>query len=335
MSKQQSERAPTRGTETVTSDVLSHLVKQFESLSTIKALCAVLAMALAMIAYIYKDFLFGNAVLLYTDIGSDSVNDQLPVWMQRAYIWSETATNSGFSLSSYLGSFMTFEMWNPFQWIIVLSGPGNINKSLIFYAVGQIAAAVIVTHVYFRVLGVAGSAAAIGSLSFAICGYHVLWSAGWSMGMFPVLFVSLGLLATEYYIQERRFSLVAPALAFVVVANSSTYFIVYWATFVSAYALLRLCETKGYRQIVKPALIFLAALAVGAVISWSSLADLYTFINDSGRAESIKVSGAVSTYGTNMNMGMFERASTDEYRSMFGRLRRTIYKGLDSPTEVS
>ena len=122
MSKQQRASA--------SSDVLSNIVEQFESLSAVKAVGVVLALALAMIAYIYNDFLFGNAVLLYTDIGSDSVNIFYPQWVQMAKLWAQHGALHGFSLETVMGMPTGINMWDPFGWIVIFGGPKQFPSAL-------------------------------------------------------------------------------------------------------------------------------------------------------------------------------------------------------------
>jgi len=310
----------------LTYDTSSPLDK-LSALSPSWALVIVFIVTMGMLAFVYNDFLFGGAVLLYTDIGSDSVNDMYPRWVQMVGTWHEQHVATGFSLSAYMGSIMGFNRLNPFDWILVLSGLPSFIHAIVFFVGAGIIATALATFSYFRLLGTNNLSATIGALSFAFCGYQVLWSAGWFMGIFPVLFVSIGLLAAEYFLQERKLGYVAPALAMIVVAALSSYFIVYWVAFISAYTLLRLVEIKHPGAAAKSAVIFFAALAIGALASWSSLSELYTFVTESGRAESIQASGAVSTYGTNMNIGMFETASADEYRTVFSRLLSNNIQG--------
>lgn len=303
------------------------VMERYFSLSTSHALVFVLAATISMIALIYNDFLFNGSVLLYTDIGSDSVNDMFPRWTQMIATWQQQMIATGFSLSAYMGSIMGFNKLNPFDWILVLSGLPSFIHAIVFYVSAAIIATALTTFSFFRLLGADNLSSTIGALSFAFCGYQVLWSAGWFMGIFPVLFVAVGLLAVEYFLQGRKYGFVAPALATMFVAALSSYFIVYWVAFISVYTILRLFEIERPHAIAKTGLIFLAAMTVGALASWSSLAELYSFVTESGRAQSIQASGAVSTYGTNMNIGMFETASADEYRTVFSRLLSNNIQG--------
>lgn len=295
--------------------------------SPVKQFLLLLSVALSVLVYTYFDFLFGDSILLYTDIGSDSVNDMYPRLVQMISAWQNQNLPQSFCLSAYLGSIMGFNQLSPFDWILVLSGIPTFIHSIVWYVSASIMATAVTTFAYFRRMGIDSAAAIIGAVSFAFCGYQVLWSSGWFMGVFPVLFVSIGLLAIELFLGSRRYGFVAPAAAFLIVATLSNYFIVYWTVFITAYAIMRMIEVHQVRSTVRQLLLLFAAMAIGVAASWSSLSELYQFVTESGRAESIQASGAVSTYGTNMNIGMFETASADEYRTVFSRLLSNNIQG--------
>ncbi|HBB25812.1 MAG TPA: hypothetical protein DCZ59_06050, partial [Bacteroidetes bacterium] len=270
------------------SDVLSNLVEQFESLSAVKSVGIVLALALAMIAYIYNDFLFGNAVLLYTDIGSDSVNIFYPLWYQQAKLWAEQGALHGFSLETVMGMPTAISLWDPFGWIVISGGPEAIPERVVLAEIVKSLLIATFGFFTFRMMNLRNIAATIGALCFAFSGYVALGAAAWYVHSSEVVFIAMSLWAAEYVLNSKRFWYAVAPLAFAFVAQNGGYLTIYITAAIVVYALIRVLQNGHGSEELRRAGMTIGTLAVGLLISYSAISGVITSLTQSGRAEALK-----------------------------------------------
>lgn len=289
MSKQQRESA--------SSDVLSNIIEQFESLSAAKAVGVVLALALAMIAYIYNDFLFGNAVLLYTDIGSDAVNIFYPLWYQQAKLWAEHGALHGFSLETVMGMPTGINMWDPFGWIVIFGGPEAIPQRIVYAEILKSLLIATFGFYTFRMMNFRNITSAIGALCFAFSGYVALGAAAWYVHSSEVVFIAMALWAAEYVLNQKRFWYAVAPLTYAFIAQNGGYLTIYLTAAIVVYSLIRTLQQQDEPlAAMRRAGFTVATLVVGLLISYSAISSVVTMLTQSGRAEALKVvkGGALS-----------------------------------------
>jgi len=270
------------------SDVLSNLVEQFESLSTVKAVGIVLALALAMIAYIYNDFLFGNAVLLYTDIGSDSVNIFYPLWYQQAKLWAEHGALHGFSLETVMGMPTAISLWDPFGWIVILGGPESIPQRVVYAEILKSLLIAVFAFFTFRMMNLRNITSAIGALCFAFSGYVALGAAAWYVHSSEVVFIAMALWAAEYALNQKRLWYAVAPLTFAFIAQNGGYLTIYLTAAIVVYVLIRTLQQEEPLATLRRAGMTIGTLAVGLLISYSAISGVITSLTQSGRAEALK-----------------------------------------------
>src|SRR5688572_703960 len=127
---------------------------------------SILAPALCLLivgTLIFRDFLFGNAVLLYKDIGSDSLIDYYPWFVH----FSEYLRNEGFPSWSfavgmgqdifYLAGYLLLD---PVTWL----PKGLIAPALVYQHLAKILVAGLLFFRFLRVRGLVLPASLLGSL---------------------------------------------------------------------------------------------------------------------------------------------------------------------------
>jgi len=250
------------------------------------------AMCLLLVStLIFWQFLFGDAVLLYTDIGSDSVNDYYPNFVHLSrYIRAE-----GFpSWSFYVGmgqdiAYATgYLIWQPVSWL-----PGNqIAPALVFQHLGKVLVAGLLFFRYLQLRRLHSPAPLLGSLLLSCSAYMCIGSCWYPFADEVVCFAGI-LLATEKAIQHGRWLLLALAVA--LVGMITPFHLYLCALFLILYVPARLFGQYGWqpRILLRTGLRLagVAALGVGlgAIVT---LPHLYAILN------SPRVSGTTSAVAT-------------------------------------
>ena len=170
-----------------------------------KAIWFALGLAACIAFYVYKDFLLFNNVLLYTDIGSDSVNIFYPLWAHCADLWREPGMPS-WSMQTAMGqSVGNGGITDPFFMIYVLLGKSNIPYAIAYVEVVKILLTVVFIFKYLSYLNLNKLTCIIGSLLFAFSGYMIMGTAGWPYHSHEALLIAFFLVITEKYIKSKYF----------------------------------------------------------------------------------------------------------------------------------
>src|SRR6266480_3129401 len=163
------------------------------------------AMAAALILLsllIFRDFIFGEKVLLYKDAGSDSINDYYP-WFAHL---SDYLRNTGLpSWSFFVGmgqpiyyaiGYLILDpvVWLPKAWIA---------HALVYQHLCKILVAELILLRFFQLRGLCFCAAAVGSLLVSLSAYMSIGSC-WPVFADEVVCFSFLLLAIEETITRDR-----------------------------------------------------------------------------------------------------------------------------------
>ena len=295
----------------------------------------VLGIALTMVAYVYWDYLTLAKVLLYTDIGSDSVNYYYPAYVQMARQWASHHVTSWYSLETAMGMPTMVNVWDPSMLAFMWAGPDNVPYVFAWVEAFKMLLTAVLTFFVFRFQGLRNTTSTIGALCVAFCGYAALFASGWYNLSHEVVLLAATLWAVEYAFNKRPLYYVILPVTILLVAHNSYVFIVYLVAMLLAYLVIRVLEHADWRSRLRPAALTIALVIVGLALSYDQLDALRTLVTDSGRAESITKSGAVSAYGTNMTVGPTEMADGKErtnivLRSFSGAMMGSgnAYKGM-------
>ncbi|MBU3699937.1 MAG: YfhO family protein [Candidatus Kapabacteria bacterium] len=288
MSKQQRERTPKTGGGSAATDGLSRIVEQFEELSGTQAIGIVLGLCALMVAVVYRSFLFGDSVLLYTDIGSDSVNIFYPLWYQQAKLWAEHSALHGFSLETVMGMPVDINLWDPFQWIVISGGPESIPARVVMAEIMKSLLIATFGFFTFRMMGLRNITSAIGALCFAFSGYVALGAAAWYVHSSEVVFIVLALWAAEYALNRQSLWYAVAPLSYAFIAQNGGYLTIYLTAALVVYALIRTMSQDEPLAALKRAGLALATVAGGLLISYSAISGVITTLTQSGRAEALK-----------------------------------------------
>ena len=200
---------------------------------------------------LYRRFLIGSAVYLYTDIGSDSISSSYPILVMLSRLF-QRGDFSFFTLSSGLGSdtSATFLQYvNPLKAFLLLFGRSSMPAGILIQLYLETLLTAWASFRFFQ-LHTRHAAASMGAaLLFAYSSYAVLWSQNLSYGLCVSMF-ALAMFALEAFLRSRtlpRFLALAGVLALYLFTN---YFFCYMtALFVIAYIPIRaIFLREGFRS---------------------------------------------------------------------------------------
>jgi uncharacterized membrane protein YfhO len=208
-------------------------------------------------ALIFRDFLFDGAVLLYKDIGSDSINSYYPDFVHL----SNYIRNQGFpSWSFYVGmgqdlSYATgYLIWQPVSWL-----PKHlIAHALVFQHLAKILIAGLLFFRFLRLFRLLSPAPLLGSLLLSFSAYMCMGSCWYPLADEVVCFTAI-LLGAEEAVRYGRWLVLA--LAVTLVGMITPFHLYLAALFLVAYVPIRLfVQYPG-----QPRIILRVCFVVGAV----------------------------------------------------------------------
>jgi hypothetical protein len=229
-------------------------------------------------ALTFRDFLFGDAVLLYKDIGSDSLNDYYPCFVHL----SDYIRNEGFpSWSFYVGMgqdlyyLSGYLILQPVTWL----HKGLIAHALVYQHLAKVVLAGLLFFRFLQLRSLNWSASLLGALLLSGSGYMCMGSCWYTLADEVVCFAAL-LLATEKAVKLGTWSVLALAVALVGLLGS--FHLYFCALFLLFYVPARLFARSGWqpRSLLRTSLRLAGAavlgVGLGAIIT---LPHLYALLN--------------------------------------------------------
>jgi uncharacterized membrane protein YfhO len=251
-----------------------------------------LACLLLILFVVYKDFLLGEKVLLYTDIGSDSVNGFYPntvhvIEYLKAEGLPKWSFNRGMGQNIFPGS-----LSDPSLWFLSLFGKENFAYSIVYVEVIKIILAGVWFFLFLRLLSLSPLATVVGGLLYAFSGYFILGTSGWFNHSFEPLFAAGLLYAFELWFQRGRWWLLP--IAFAVTVSYHAVFLYLFALLVGGYAMVRYLGEREWR--LREASVFVAKLA-GLLLLGVGLSSVFLFSSLAQLLESPRVHGELAAAG--------------------------------------
>ena len=281
-----------------------------------KAIWIALGLAICIATYVYWDFLIFDRVLLYTDIGSDSINIFYPQWAHYADLWREPGMPS-WTMQWAMGQSVGYAgLTDPFFMIYVLLGKSNIPYAIVYIELAKILITVAFIFYYLNYLQLKKLTCIIGSLLFAFSGYLIMGTSGWPYHSHEAMLIALFLLVSEKYVNNKKWIWVI-FFSFIM-AWTNTVLLIQLLVIGFAYSFFRGYE-KGntLKENIKSNISYIAAYIVGMILAFPSVKAGLTFILKSNRAENLSSSSQVTQF---KKTELFSLASGEEYDSIFYRL---------------
>ena len=184
----------------------------FERLGN-KAIWLALGLAACISFYVYKDFLLFEKVLLFKDIGSDSINFYLTYWTEISNLY-HTDGIPKWSFHNGMGdSMFLFFQGDPFNHFLFLLGKDNLPYGLAYMEVLKIVLTTLLFFKYLEKLELNNFVKIIGSLLFAFGGWMILGTSGWYVFSTQVFYFAFIIYALENYLKNKNWILLTIAVA--------------------------------------------------------------------------------------------------------------------------
>jgi uncharacterized membrane protein YfhO len=255
---------------------------------------------------VFRDFLFGNALLLYKDSGSDSINDYYPSFVHLSdYLRLRGLPSWSFYVGMghdlyYLAGYLILE---PVTWL-----PKELIAHFLIYQ--HLAKVLIAGLFFYRFLQLRGlnlAASILGSLLVAFSAYMCMGTCWHPFADEVVCFAAL-LLAVEMALQPGRWFVLSLAVGLVGFVDAFHLYLC--AIFLLLYVPARLFAEYGWqpRAIFRICLLLALAATLGVGLSaFFTLPSFYFALN------SPRTSGSTSTYSIASSFPIFGRESQLHY----------------------
>jgi len=218
----------------------------FERLGN-KAIWFALGIAACIAFYVYKDFLLFEKVLLFKDIGSDSINFYLTYWTEISNLY-HTDGIPKWSFHNGMGdSMFLFFQGDPFNHFLFLLGKDNLPYGLAYMEVLKIVLTTLLFFKYLEKLELNNFVKIIGSLLFAFGGWMILGTSGWYVFSTQVFYFALVIYSLENYLKNNNWILLTIVVA--LAACSDLISCIQYLFFSIAYLMFRSIETE-HKQIL-------------------------------------------------------------------------------------
>jgi uncharacterized membrane protein YfhO len=248
---------------------------------------------------IFRDFLFGGAVLLYTDIGSDSVNSYYPDFVHLSnYIRSQGFPSWSFcvGMGQDLAYATGYLIWQPVSWL-----PSNwIARALVFQHLGKVLLAGLLFFRFLQLRRLHAPAPLLGALLLSFSAYMCIGSCWYPFADEVVCFAAI-LLGTELAIQQGRWLLLALAVA--LVGMITPFHLYLCALFLVTYVPLRLFGQYGWqpriilRTCLRLAVVAALGVGLGAIVTLPYLHAILNSPRGSGTTSFVATLSSSAVWG--------------------------------------
>ena len=144
----------------------------------------------AVFFILYRNFIFGDAVFMYSDVGSDSLSSSYPIIAELSRLF-ETRTFSHYTIWSGLGQDTTatfLQYINPFKLMLLFFGRDNFPAGIMLYLFIQNNLIAVFAYNTFRLLSGNAAAALLPALAWTFSSYIVVWGQNYSYGCCMLMF---------------------------------------------------------------------------------------------------------------------------------------------------
>jgi uncharacterized membrane protein YfhO len=216
--------------------------------------------------FLYRRFLFGDGVYLFTDIGSDSMSSSYPIIAMLGRLF-RSGDFSSYNLTAGLGNDITgtfLQYLNPIKFLLLFFQPEKLPMGLMIMQFLTLNLTAIFARAYFKSILKNGWAALFPALAWTYSSYMVIWSQNLSFGICLLLFTAT-VFALENLLQKKTFPaflVLTGILGLFLITNY--YFTYITGTFLFFYLLIRsILVRSGFKAYGKD----LTSLALSAFLS--------------------------------------------------------------------
>ncbi len=188
----------------------------------------------AITVFCYRDYLFGNKLFVYQDVGGDSYVQTYPYYMYKAQFYAENGHFPTWSFQSGLGNSVGTGIYDK---IAILLGSAAAPYMLAIMQVVKMILSGVLFYAYLRTMKKSQLTSTLFAFCYAYCG-HMTVRAAWSTYPGEVLAVALLLWAFEQWFCNKRWYFL-PVATWWIFISTSTYFSLLYLGILCGYAIYR------------------------------------------------------------------------------------------------
>lgn len=297
-------------------------VDLFEQTLGDKSKYLALGLLCLMVIAVYGSFLLGNEVLLFKDIGSDTINIFYPnLYAISEYI--ETEGLPGWSFRQGMGqNILPFSIGDPFNWILFLFyDKDSLATGIVWVEAIKVVTAGMLFYAYLRTVKFSYYSATIGTILYAFSGFMIIGS-GWYIFTTEGLYTVLVLLAFERLLLNQKWVLFPISIMLIAVAQPVNVFVI--ALLLGVYSICRMLDVYDLNWkktgITLLQMVGLGALGIG-LSGTMLLPQLDQMLN------SPRILGDASFFDTLGNKSMFSLVDAKQGITIIGRMFANDFLG--------
>ena len=237
----------------------------------VRALCFLFLLLSASCSFIFRDYLYGNDLMIFNDIGSDT-------WQQ--YIMNYTSIvnhlrDGSFSLWDFNNGLginqFTFNLFDPFLMLLygvgVVLGPAHMLLYINVIQILKIMVAAFAFYWFLSQFSFSVLSKMITSYAYALNGFLLVWGQHYQFGT-VVIYFPLMLLFCEKFIQKKKGKALFPVMVFLC-GIYSVYFTYMCLAATGLYLLFRILMLDGltWKERIQRFLLGCAEMIMGVGMS--------------------------------------------------------------------
>lgn len=237
----------------------------------VRALCFLFLLLSASCSFIFRDYLYGNDLMIFNDIGSDT-------WQQ--YIMNYTSIvnhlrDGSFSLWDFNNGLginqFNFNLFDPFLMLLygvgVVLGPAHMLLYINVIQILKIMVAAFAFYWFLSQLSFSVPSKMITSYAYALNGFLLVWGQHYQFGT-VVIYFPLMLLFCEKFIQKKKGKALFPVMVFLC-GIYSVYFTYMCLAATGLYLLFRILMLDGltWKERIQRFLLGCAEMIMGVGMS--------------------------------------------------------------------
>lgn len=237
----------------------------------VRALCFLFLLLSASCSFIFRDYLYGNDLMIFNDIGSDT-------WQQ--YIMNYTSIvnhlrDGSFSLWDFNNGLginqFNFNLFDPFLMLLygvgVVLGPAHMLLYINVIQILKIMVAAFAFYWFLSQFSFSVPSKMITSYAYALNGFLLVWGQHYQFGT-VVIYFPLMLLFCEKFIQKKKGKALFPVMVFLC-GIYSVYFTYMCLAAIGLYLLFRILMLDGltWKERIQRFLLGCAEMIMGVGMS--------------------------------------------------------------------
>ena len=230
---------------------------------------AVLLLSSLIYMGLYGFFIFGNAVYMYSDVGSDSLSSSYPIITMLSRLYREKQFTF-YTLSSGLGSdtSATFLQYlNPLKFLLLNFGKDSFPLSVLLFVFLQHLFTAVFAYGFFKALLKAKRPAVFAALIWGYTSYIVVWGQNYSFGVCILLFTASMFFLQLLLNRPSRMYFMLLSFTFALFIASASYFFYMTGVFTIFYVIFFTLSVRKKENRIKRMIKSLFTLALSALMS--------------------------------------------------------------------